>query len=332
MKLIVLIAFIILGFIPIIIILNLFLYKLYHNFAEKSFEDKNCIVLTREKICDVLEKSSPSQSIKIFKSAICDNSEVDGMRYYTKYPFGSHIVTAHDNHRRAIIAHKISEMLSNGKIKNADLDLCADTLTCLTNYLKETYYTQIIAWQTLGKLFFFRKENLIERITIDYMKTIIKRNFQTGIGPVRFIFDIKAYRNMDKKSDDFINDIMLFAMKEAAMPLRALLVFKLNKSLYFDQIQKTNYMKNLPKNREFERFLMQMKVLSFGFTQEEVIEGLKYLGLKSPPYSSKTTEGEIIQFLIKDFLEEIYVPVSYLMHNYDRWDLPRHQSADFLWY
>ena len=332
MKLIVLLAFIILGFIPIIIILNLFLYKLYHNFAEKSFENKNCIVLTREKICDVLEKSSPSQSIKIFKSAICDNSEVDGMKYYTKYPFGSHIVTAHDNHRRAIIAHKIGEMLSNGKINNDCLDLCADILTCLTNYLKESYYTHLIAWHTLAKLFYFHKKGLREFITIDYMKTSIKRNFQTGIGPIRFIFDIKAYKNIDKKLDDFINEVIIFTMKEAAMPLRALLVFKLNKSLYFDQTQKTDYMKNLPKNREFERFLMQMKVLSFGFTQEELIEGLQDLGLHSPPYSSKTTEGEIVQFLLKDFLEEIYVPVSYLMHNYDRWELPRHQSADFLWY
>jgi len=332
MKLIAFIGLIILGFIPIIIILNLFLYKLYHNFAEKSFEDKNCIVLTKEKICDVLEKCSPSQSVKIFRSAICDNSEVEGIRYYTKYPFGSHIVTAHDNHRRAIIAHKIGQMLSNGKIPNEDISLCTDILSCLTNFLKETYYTQLIAWQSLGKLFYFQKYALIERITIDYMKTSIRRNFQTGIGPVRFIFDIKAYKNLDQKVEDSIKDIIIFSMKHAAMPLRALLVFKLNKSPHFDQTQKTDYMKNLPKNREFERFLMQMKVLSFGFTQEELMEGLKNFGLHSPPYSSKTTEGEIVQFLLKDFMEEIYVPVSYLIHNYDRWDIPRHQSADFLWY
>ena len=332
MKLIVFIGFIILGLIPVIIIFNLFLYKLYHNFAEKSFENNKCVILTREKICEVLKKSSPSLSIKIFKSAICDNSEVEGLRYYTKYPFGSQIVTAHDNHRRTIIAHKIGLMLTNGKIMQDDMDLCADIISCLTNYLKETYYTQLVAWQSLGKLFYFQKEDLIDRITSDYMKTSITRHFQSGIGPIKFIFDIKAYKNLSKRTESFIKDMILFSIKHAAMPLRALLVFKLNKSPYFDQTQKTVYMKNMPKSREFERFLMQMKVLSFGFTQKEMVEGMKNLGLQSPPYSIKSTEGEIVQILLKDFVEEIYVPVSYLMHNYDRWDTPRHQSADFLWY
>ncbi|MGA1794333.1 MAG: hypothetical protein ACMUIL_00620 [bacterium] len=332
MKTIIFVGFILLGFIPIIIILNLFLYKLYHNFAEKSFENNNCIVLTNEKICDVLENCSPSKSIMIFKSAICDNCEVEGLRYYTKYPFGSNIVTAHDNHRRAIIAFNIGQMLSKGKLDHDDMNLCADILICLTNYTKETYYTQLFAWQSLVNLFYFQKEALLDRITIDYIKASITRNFQTGIGPIKFIFDIKAHKSMKKNSEDFIKEIILFAIRHAAMPLRALLVFKLNKSPHFDQTQKTEYMKNLPKNREFERFLMQMKVLSFGFAREELEEGIKNLGLQPPPYSSKTTEGEIVQLLLKDFIEEIYVPVSYLMHNYDRWDIPRHQSGDFLWY
>ena len=164
------------------------------------------------------------------------------------------------------------------------------------------------------------------------MQKSIKRNFLTGIGVVRFIFDIKAFKGLDSWTEDFIKDITFFSIKNAAIPLRALLIFKLNKNPHFDQTQKANYMRSLPKSREFDRFLMQMKVLSFGFTQEEVIEGLKNLGLQSPLYGAKTSEGEIVQFLVEDFIEEIYVPTSYLMHNYDRWDLPRNQSADFLWY
>lgn len=332
MKIILIIGFVLLGLIPVIIIFNLFIYKIYTDLIKKKFENSGCVILTRDKIKSVLKDFKPSESIKIFKSGICDHSEAGGVKYFTRYPFGSKVVTAHDGHRRALIAHEIGQMLAKGMIDPDYANLCADILICLTDYSKETYYTQLVAWHSMSKLICFKKMDLIERITFNHMKECIKRSFSSGIGVIRFIFEIKGHEGIDKKTEKLINDIILYCIGEGSASLVALLVFKLSKIPCFIQSQKNSFIKHLPKSREFDRFMMQMKILSVGFTQEEVIEGLKDFGLQSPPYSQKSTEGEIVQIILKDFIEEIYVPASYILHSYDRWDTPRHQFTDFLWY
>jgi hypothetical protein len=89
-------------------------------------------------------------------------------------------------------------------------------------------------------------------------------------------------------------------------------------------------MEQLPNDPKFNHFLDHLDILSLGFIKQELSEGLKNLGLQSRPYSQKTTEGEIVKFLIRDLLEEIYVPTSYMLHSFDHDDL-RQNLTDFLW-
>jgi hypothetical protein len=315
---------------PAIVILSLFIYKFYNDLKKKAFEKKGNIVLDRKRIGELLKESKTSESLKIFKSAICDHSEVNGMRYYTKFPFGLKIITPHDNHRKAFIAHEIGEMLSKTVILNGDMEFSSDILINLTESFKEKYYTQIIAWNSLSKLAILDKSVLLEKLGLDYLKTCISRDFITGTGVIKFIFKLKEHIDLDNKSINYINDIILFSLEKASMPLLALLTFKLYKNPYFNQPQKQDLMRRLPDDPKFKNFLDHLDVLSLGFTKQELSEGLKNLGLQSQPYSQKSTEGEIVRFLIKDLLEEIYIPTSYMLHSFDHDDL-RQNLTDFLW-
>lgn len=320
----------ILAVLPAIGILSLFSYKFYNDFKKKRFEERGNIVLDRQRIGDIFKQTSPSELLRIFKSAICDHSEVDGLRYYTKSPFGLKIITPHDNHRKAFIAHEIGEMLSKTTILNGDIEFCGDILFCLTEPFKEKYYTQLIAWNSLSKLAHFQKSNLIEMIGLDYLRNCISSDFIVGTGVIKFIFNIREHIDLDDELINFINDTILYSFEKASLPLLALLVFKLTKSPYFKQSQKRQYMKRLPNDPKFKNFLDHLDILSLGFIKQELSEGLKNLGLQSRPYSQKTTEGEIVRFLIKDLLEEIYVPASYMLHSFDNDDY-RQNLTDFLW-
>lgn len=315
---------------PAVAILSLFIYKFYNDFKKSTFEKKGNIVLDRKRIGEIFKEYDSSESLRIFRSAICDHSEVNGLRYYTKFPFGLKFINPHDNHRKAFIAHEIGEMLKKTIMLNGDMESCSDILINLTKSFKEKYYTQIIAWNSLSKLALLDKSVLLEKIGMDYLKTCIATDFITGTGVINFIFNLKEHIDLDNTSINYINDLILYSLEKASLPLLALLAFKLNKSPYFKQPQKKDYMKRLPNDQKFKNFLNHLDILSLGFIKQELTEGLKNLGLQSQPYSQNTTEGEIVRFLIRDLLEEIYIPTSYMLHSFDHNDL-RQNLTDFLW-
>jgi len=315
---------------PAAAIIFLFTYKLLNDLKRNSFEKKGNIVLSRDKIGEVLKDTPPSDTIQIFKSAICDHSQVKGIRYYTKFPFGLKIVNAHDNHRKAFIANKIGEMLQKTIMLNGDLHFCSDILICLTKCSDEAYYTSLIAWNSLSLLTRFDQSALIEQIGSDYMKDCIARDFLSGMGVLKFIFNIKDYEDLDQASSDLIKDLILFTLEKGDMPLLALLIFKLGKSPCFKKTEKKNFMKKLPNDPKMNNFLDHLDKLSMGFTKDEISEGLRNLGLQSRPYSQKTTEGEIVKFLVRDFIDEIYIPSSYMLHSFNSDDI-RQNLTDFLW-
>jgi len=315
---------------PAFVLILLFTYKVYTDYQKKQFEKKGGLVLTRSRIGDILKHLPPTKAIRIFKSAVCDHSEVDGFTYFTMYPFGMKMFIAHDNHRKAFIAHEIGQIVTMGGISQADMDLCLDMLFCLVEYSKETYYTQAIAWNSMSKLIEVQ-ETALERIRIDYLKNCISKGLVQGLGVVKFVFSLKHFGVLDAGAGNIIKEIFFYIIERRDFSLLALLVYKLSKSPSFNQSQKKYFMDRLPNDLEFNRFLRHMEIISFGFTQDELSEGLKNFSLQTPPYSKKSTEGEIVRFLIRDFIEEIYVPACYKMHSYDDWALPRDLSADFLW-
>ncbi len=315
---------------PAFILILLLGYKINTDMQKRRFEKKGGLVLTRSRIGEILEHLSPSQAVRIFKSAICDHSEVEGFIYFTKYPFGGSLIVAHDNHRKAFIAHEIGQMLTKEIISQKDMDVCFDVLFYLTDHSREAYYTQAIAWNSLSKLVDVQ-EKALEHIQIDYLKNCISKGLVEGLGVVKFVFGLKQFKVLDAVTANIIKEIFFHVIKLGDFSLIALLVYKLSKSSSFSQSQKKFFMDRLPNNTEFNRFLRHMEILSFGFTHDEVSEGLKSFGLKSPPYSKKSTEGEIVRFLLTDYIEEIYVPISYKKHSYDDWSTPRDLSTDFLW-
>lgn len=289
------------------------------------------MVLTRKKIGAILEEEPPSESLPIFRSAICDHSQVHGIRYYTKFPFGSKITTAHDNHRKAFIAYEIGVMLTTQALQDGDLESCSDILFFLARSSNEKHYTQLIVWNSLSRLICFKKNASIEEmVRQDCLDLLSSRDFLSGLGIIEFIFNIKEYKRLDKKMKGLIDDIIYYALENCATPLLALLLFKLIKSPYFKHSQKLNFMKMVPDDPKLKSFLEHLHNLSRGFTKDELSEGLSNLGLQSPPYSHKTTEGEIVEILSKDFIEDLYVPTSYMLHTFNSNDLRAHET-DFLW-
>lgn len=315
---------------PVFILIILLGYKINTDLQKRRFEKKGGLVLTRSRIGEILEHLSPSQAVRIFKSVICDHSEVEGFTYFTKYPFGGSLVVAHDNHRKAFIAHEIGQMLTKEVISQKDMDVCFDVLFYLMDHSREAYYTQLIAWNSLSKLVDVQ-ESALEHIRINYLKNCISKELVQGLGVVKFVFGLKHFKVLDAVAANIIKEIFFHVIELGDFSLIALLVYKLSKSSSFSQSQKKFFMDRLPNNTEFNRFLRHMEILSFGFTHDELTEGLKNFGLKSPPYSKKNTEGEIVRFLLTDYIEEIYVPISYMKHSYDDWSTPRDFSADFLW-
>lgn len=317
---------------PAFILILLLGYKMNTDLQKRRFEKKGGLVLTRSRIGEILEHLSPSQAVRIFKSAICDHSEVEGFIYFTKYPFGGSLIVAHDNHRKAFIAHEIGQMLTREVVSQRDdMDVCFDVLFYLTDYSREAFYTQAIAWNSLSKLVDVQ-ETALEHIRIDYLKKCISKGLVEGLGVVKFVFGLKHFKVLDAVTANIIKEIFFHVIQLRDFSLIALLVYKLSKSSSFSQSQKKFFMDRLPNNTEFNRFLRHMEILSFGFTHDELTEGLKSFGLKAPPYSKKSTEGEIVRFLLTDFIEEIYVPIAYKKHSYDDWSNPRDLSSDFLWF
>lgn len=315
---------------PALILILLLGYKINTDMQKRRFEKKGGLVLTRSRIGDILKHLSPSKAVRIFKSAVCDHSEVEGFAYFTKYPFGGSLIVAHDNHRKAFIAHEIGQMLTKEVIPQKNMDVCLEILFSLTELSREAYYTQAIAWNSLSKLVDVQ-ETALEHIQIDYLKKCISKGLVESLGVIKFVFGLKHFKVLDAVTANIIKEIFFHVIKSGDFSLIALLVYKLSKSSSFSQSQKKFFMDRLPNNTEFNRFLRHMEILSFGFTHDEVSEGLNSFGLKSSPYSKKSTEGEIVRFLLTDYIEEIYVPISYKKHSYDDWSTPRDLSADFLW-
>ncbi|MGA1794351.1 MAG: hypothetical protein ACMUIL_00715 [bacterium] len=320
----------VIALIPAIGILSLFVYYIYGLLKERTFENRGHIVLTRRRIGDILKGGDLSESLQVFRSALCDHSEVNGVRYYTKFAFGSKITTAHDNHRKAFIAHTIGVMLTAQVIQNRDLECCSDILLTLARSCNEKHYTQLIVWNSLSRLMRFKKNALMEMVGQDTLRLLISKDFMSGIGVVKFIFDIKQVKGLDTKTVSLINDTICYTLGNCSTPLVALLIFKLIKSPYFKHSEKSNFMKIIPNDLKLKSFLEHMNNLSRGFTKEELSEGLTNLGLQSPPYSHKTTEGEIVEILTKYFIEELYVPASYMLHSFNANDV-RAYETNFLW-
>lgn len=323
--------FILIVLLPALAIAFFLIYKFYLDLKKKEFEIQGGIVLTCDRLRDILERLSPSMCLMIFRSAICDHEEIEGKRYYTQFPFGAIMVIGHDNHRRSFIAYKVGQIITKSMIPRRDLDLCAEILLELSDYQTEPYYTQLFVWDSLGALLQFQKMRLIQEIGPEYLQECLKVNFLTGLGVLRFIFKIDFRQESDPKVKKLIEEILIFTLEEGSLPLIALTIYKIGHSPYFDLEEKRALAEFFPDHSEINRFLMNMEHLSLGYTQEELKEGLISLGFQPPPYSLNSTEGEIIGFLLSDFLDELYVPSSFVLRTFDS-ERPRQDNFDFLWY
>ena len=86
------------------------------------------------------------KTLRIFRSAVVDHKEVDGMPYHTIYPANG--IGYHDGFKRAVIADSISRF--SRSLKDIELTEAVLILEKLINPDFESSYVQILAWHSLG--------------------------------------------------------------------------------------------------------------------------------------------------------------------------------------
>ena len=65
--------------------LSLYLHGLYVKKVQKKFDEHNK-VLSQKEIEELLQHEDIYKTLRIFRSAVVDHKEVDGMPYHTIYP------------------------------------------------------------------------------------------------------------------------------------------------------------------------------------------------------------------------------------------------------
>lgn len=332
MKIIFILLFL-LGIFPAFILLFLYIYKIFIDCKIKKFKESGNELLTWDKIKEIVIKRSPSDALRIFWSAIIDHSEIGGIVYYTKYPFGMNIIIAHDNHRKSLIIYKMGIMLEDNRIiYQNDLEMCSEMLIQMAESYKETHYTQLFIWDTLGKLAYIQRMKLVDKIGVETLKKYLAGgDYLRSIAIIKLIFHLLKLRDKDNIIKEFVDGIIIFAIENGNRTMLSLLVFKIQNCPFYSESQKKFFFSHLPKFDKFNKFIENLNNLNDGFLKEEVSEGLTNLGFQPPPYSKKNTEGEIIDILLKESLEDIYVPTAYIRYTFNL-EKKREKFLDFLWF
>ncbi|MGA1867548.1 MAG: hypothetical protein ACMUJM_03265 [bacterium] len=295
----------------IVVAIILVWYKTHHDKIVDRFERKGNKILTWEDIDNICkEKDYQCQNVmKIFHSATVSHSPVDGIRYYTRYPYSIfRVFTGHDGHRRTLIANRIGEIAEEGKLPLDQMDTSVSILKRLINPQREFNYTQLIAWNSLSKVACHCMPLLGDTIKKkDLLKCLAKKGIGS-IGAQKFLFTLITKKDLDNKLENDIKKIIDFIFAIDNFTIKAILYYKIKTSSRLEKEKQDQLLKGVKISPRLGDFIMKFDHFSYGYTMEELTIGLKNLGFCDPPYFRDTSEARIVHTLLKDCLIEIGMP------------------------
>ncbi|MGA1869568.1 MAG: hypothetical protein ACMUJM_13600 [bacterium] len=294
-------------------------YYTHHNKVIKRFERKGNKILTLSIIDDLCkEEDEDCRSVmKIFHSAIVNHTSVDNIRYYTKYPysiFSSFI--DHDGHRRALIAKRIGELVQKDKLLDDEVVLAVSVLKQLTNSSREYSYTQLIAWNSLSKIDCYKKPLFDIHIKKKELLKSLARKGAGSIGAQKFVFNALEKKEMHADSlEKDIKDFIHYIFNIDNFTVKALLYYNIQRSSLLRKEKKEQLLEGIKIPKRLDNFIKDFDYFSYGFKREELIIGLKNMGICAPPYVKHTSEGRIAAVLIEECLMEVCMPIA--IYSYD---------------
>ena len=286
----------------------------------EKFEKKGNKILTWQIIDNLCKKNADSNSksisklIDIFYSAVIDHSKIDGIKYYTKYPYSIfQIFAGHDGHRRSFICMCLDKIIQNNKLPDSHFDKVVEILLRLTNSFREYSYTQLLAWNSLSNIAsvkdpvfgtFIQKQDLLKRLA--------KKGI-SGIGAQKLVFTLLARCDLDSKLREDIDEIIKYIFNLKHFTLKAISYYKIKTASYLTEDEKSAILKGLKLSSRLHNVIKEIDQFSYGYSMDDITIGLKNLGICSPPYDKSSSEGRIVSKLVEESMTEICLP-AFIYH------------------
>lgn len=243
--------------------LSLYLYSLYQDKVQKAFDENNK-VLSQKDVEALLLQEDKQKTLRIFRSAIVDHVNVEGLPYYLSYPVNG--IFCHDTFKRAVIADSIGNYTEH--LQGEELSEAVLILDHLINPRTERGYVQILAWNSLGRIG-MRFPNLIENKK-EKVKDAFNYSTASSLGALMFLD-----RMLETSQQELARCLIIEGMRSAKYSEpKALYSYYVYKSTCFDNPLE----ENLKTGYDIKCFLSSIQQ-NYSFNQDDFNEGLKYVGI-----------------------------------------------------
>ncbi|MGA1824332.1 MAG: hypothetical protein ACMUIP_06660 [bacterium] len=257
----------------------------------------------------------PDKLIQIYKSAIIDHSEVDGIKYYTKYPFSPfQVLVKNDVHNRALIAHQIGEIIQKSLLSQDQVDSAIEILKKLKNPHYEYRQTQLIAWNSLSKAVEAKIPLLGIHIQMeDLLKSIASPGIE-NIGAQKVVFSLLTQEELREHEEQELKEIVSYIFNQQNFNIKAILYYKILTTSLIHEDRKQRLLKDIQIPHRLATFI-QTDYFSPEYSTEEIIFALENIGMTNPPFVATSSEARIAFILINECLLELCIPALIYLSN-----------------
>lgn len=258
------------------------------NKKEKEF-DKVGKVLNQKEINSLLEENL-HETLPILESAVVSHNEINGVKYYTKYPNIRSPLAGHDNFRKFSIAYTLGEKIN--EIKEQDLTLVYSILNNLSKLGFSHNPTKISSWNSLGRLA-HKYPEIFETEENKFKQALTNTHVMDAFSGLVFadnLLDTPKKKNIE----DIVKESFEINLKNnnpetlpAVNSANALLLYFAYKNFKDGLLNEEDLNFNLEK---FSRALKNR----YNFKKTDLNEGLKKAGVSLPLWKGTPDEKVII--------------------------------------
>lgn len=228
------------------------------NKKRKRFDEQNT-VLNQKSIEELLQQEDVHNTLEVLRSAVVDHKKVGGNAYYTDYP--PEMQLGHDGFRRATIADGIGNYAC--KMEKEDLFVAVKILDKLTDINTERKYTQILAWNSLGRIV----KNQPSIIDHEKVRELFNYSVASSVGALLFLDQM-----LDTSRQEAAKNLIIEGTRSARYTLtRVLFCYYANKKQGFGN----------PVEKYAKDFFKAIQK-GYRFDQDDFNEGLRQIGMSVP--------------------------------------------------